>query len=140
MIAVGFFLLGYMAMPGSGNLSHIDGRIEQVSHPYYRKGIGSYYQLSVRTAQGEELPVLVSRDVAPEPAMRGLVGQSIAADVNWSSEAIAAEMHGYGEAIARKAGLSAIRRKQQYDNFGGIAFAIGVFLGLASLIINRGRA
>lgn len=138
-IAAGLFLLGYLTMPGSESLSHVTGRIEHVD-TISRKGLGRFYQLTVKSVQGEESQVLIARDVAPEPAMRGLVGQSIAADVNWSSEAITAEMHGGGEAIARKAGQSAIRRKQRYDNIGGIAFAIGIFLGLAGLILNRSRA
>ena len=138
MASVGLFLLGHMALPAAKDLTLVKGDVEQVGM-ISRKGLGSFYDLTVRTPDGEQSRVLIHREVAPEEMMRSLIGHSIAAEVNWSSEAVRLETDGAAGNIAENVQASAIGAQRTYDIIGALALALGIFLGFAYLILNGRR-
>ena len=51
LASAGLFLLGQMAFPASKDLTTVSGKVEHVG-VIYVKGVGSFYELSVRAPDG----------------------------------------------------------------------------------------
>lgn len=134
MASAGLFLLGHMALPAANDLTAVSGNVEQVGL-ISRKGLGSFYELTVKTPGGEQDRVLIGRTAAPEQTVRALTGHDITAKVNWSDEAVQLEAAGDPGEIAEKVQTFAMERNRNFNLGGATALAIGVFLGLASLIL-----
>ena len=132
--SAGLFLLAHMALPAAKDLSTVKGVVDHVGLTS-RKGLGSFYDLTVKTPAGGEDRVLIERTVAPEPSIRALTGRSIAVGVNWSNEAVQFESDEDPNGIARNIGKSAAERSRNYSIGGMIALALGLFLGLAGLVL-----
>ncbi len=131
-IAAGLFLLSYMAVPGGAHRSQVAGTIAQIETTS-RKGKGALFELTVREADGGTQAVLIADEVAPEPAVRALVGREIVAEVNWSGEAVAARIVGGSADFDRNAGQAAQRRHAGLAFMGTIAIVLGIVLGIARL-------
>ena len=138
MVSAGLFLLGHMALPAAKDLTTVKGIVEQVGL-ISRKGLGSFYELTVKTANGEKDRVLIGRAVAPEQTVRALTGHKIAAMVNWSSEAVHFESVEDPGTIAENVRTSAIQRNRDFSVSAALVLAVGIFLGLAHLILRMRR-
>lgn len=136
--SAGLFLLAHLALPAATDLTMVRGNVEQVGL-ISRKGLGSFYELTVKSADGERERVLIDRAVAPEQTIRTLTGHKIKAMVNWSSDAVQFESTGDPGTIAENVRSFANARNRNFSVGGAIALAVGVFLGLASLILNSRR-
>ena len=134
LASAGLFLLGHMAFPAAKDLATVSGKVEHVG-VIYVKGVGSFYELSVRVPDGGQDRVLIDRRAAPEATAQALSGQEISADVNWSSRAV--RFKSAGDTGSRFAAVPALAA-QSSRNFilgGAVALCIGVFLGLAGLVL-----
>jgi hypothetical protein len=132
--SAGLFLLAHMALPAEKDLSMVKGVVNHVELTSRRK-LGGFYDLTVKTPEGGEDRILIGRSVAPEPSIRALVGHNIAAGVNWSDVAVQFESADDSDGIAENVWKSAAERSRNYSIGGMIALALGLFLGLAGLIL-----
>lgn len=131
VVAGGFFLLGHMTLPNAGSLTEVKGNVEKVGM-VSRKGLGGFYELTVSASDGEQDRVLVSRGVAVEETIQKLLGHTITAEVNWSSEAVQLSTDGDVGFNPDSVRTWAAATKKSYDNIGLVALFVGVFLGLAT--------
>ena len=105
-----------------------------------RKGMDSFYELTVKTPEGEQDRVLIPRAVAPEPSVHALKGYAITAQVNWSSQAIKFESAADPGTIAPNVRTFAEHRNTSFNRMGTIALAAEIFPALAGLILNMRRS
>jgi hypothetical protein len=132
VVSAGFFLLGYMTLPKADSRLPIAGPVEDV-YVISRKGLGSYYELGIRTDSGAHERVLIRRDIAEEGVVRGLIGHRISAHVNWSSDATDLEVEGDPGFDAQLVRQSAESTKAGYDRLAVIFAGAGMALGLLTL-------
>lgn len=134
-VGAGLLLLAHVAVPGSGNLTLVQGTVEGIG-TISRKGLGSYYELRLRTEGGNAERVLIGRRDAPEDTMQRLIGRTITARVNWSSEAVEISARGLSEELS---GIrsSASARSSGYRLAGWIAIIIGLLAGAATFAMSR---
>jgi hypothetical protein len=135
LASAGLFLLGWMAVPAAKDLTQIAGQVEQVN-VISRKGLGSFYELTVTTPGGEQDRVLIDHDGVRNEAMHALIGHRIVAEINWSSEAVDFETDDPSTSIAKNVRSTALGSQQTFDALGIAALALGIFLGLAALILS----
>lgn len=135
-ISAGLFLLGHMVMPGPAGLYAVSGIVTNVS-TISRKGLGSFYDLGIDGADGTQHRILLDRSVATQSAVQSLVGASVSAKVNASAEAVELAVPADAGGMAGKVRAAAQARSGNFSLGGAIALAIGIFLGLATLILHR---
>jgi hypothetical protein len=139
LVGAGFYLLGWLAHPGPGKTSYVAGKVENVA-VISRKGLGSFYELQVLSDDGDQQRVLIARRVAPEAMARGLVGHSISAHVNLSSEAIDFATDGYTGVDASRVRQAAQGEAENYDRLAFLFGTLGIAIGLATIVLFRHRA
>ena len=138
VVSAGFFLLGYLAMPTASSKNSVAGLVKDVA-VISRKGLGSYYELTLRSDGGEPDRILMARDIAEETVVRGLIGHRIAAHVNWSSVATDVEVEGSTRFEADSVRRSAESAKVRYDSLSLIFAGAGMAIGLLTFAIGVSR-
>jgi hypothetical protein len=134
-VGAGLLLLAHVAVPGSGNLALVQGTVEGIG-TISRKGLGSYYELRLRTESGNAERVLIGRRDVPEDTMQRLIGRTITARVNWSSEAVEISARGLSVELSG-VHSSASARSSSYSFAGWIAIIIGLLAGAATFAMSR---
>ena len=134
-VGAGFFLLSYLAVPGSGNLTVVQGTVEEIGS-ISRKGLGSFYELRLKTDDGQMERVLVARHDVAATAMQKLLGRKIRARVNWSSEAIDLTATGDASSVLSGENSSTTARRRYYNLAGAIATLLGLLIGAVTLMLN----
>jgi hypothetical protein len=138
-VSAGFFLLGYMTLPNPASQMAIAGHVKDVA-VISRKGLGSYYELTLQTDTGEPDRVLMKRDIAEESIVRGLIGHRVSGHVNWSSDATDLEIEGSSGFDAGKVRRSAESAKAGYDLLAIIFAGAGMAIGLLTLAFLGNRS
>ena len=123
-----FFFLGSIALPDARDLTNVEGRITQVGIKY-RKGIGSYYTLDIKTATDNIDQVLVGQSVAANDVAQSLVGRTVVARVSTSSEAVELAIPGVAAFNFDISHSPAAARKLSYDIIGWFGLICGLILG-----------
>lgn len=135
VVGAGFFLLSHLADPGPGNLTVVRGTVEEIGSTS-RKGLGSFYELRLKTDDGQMERVLVARRDVAANAMQKLVGRHIRARVNWSSEAIDLTTTRDASSVLSEENSSATARRRDYNLVGGIATLLGLVIGALTLTLS----
>lgn len=139
MVGAGLFLLAHIALPSPSNLTMVRGTVEEIGS-ISRKGLGSYYELRLRTEDGHAERVLVARrDVAAE-VMQRLVGRQITARVNWSSEAIDLTTNGDLSTELSAVNSSVMARSHNDNVAGWIATILGLLFGAVTLALKLNKS
>ena len=134
-VGAGLLLLAHVAVPNSENLTLVQGMVEGIG-TISRKGLGSYYELRLRNERGNAERVLVGRRDVSEDTMHRLIGRTITARVNWSSEAVEFRARGLNEELSG-VHSSASARSSNYSLAGWIAIIIGLLAGAATFAMSR---
>jgi hypothetical protein len=134
-IGAGLLLLAHVAVPGPGNLTLVQGTVEAIG-TISRKGLGSFYELRLRTESGNAERVLIGHRDVPQETVQRLIGRTITARVNWSSEAVEFSAAGLSHELSG-AHSSASARSSSYSFAGWIAIIIGVLAGAATVAMSR---
>lgn len=86
---------------------------------------------------GDRQRVLIAGDAATDGFVAALIGKSISAKVNWSDEAVEFEAPEAGADLGQSILAAATKRSRLHDIGGACALAIGVFLSLTGLNLNK---
>ena len=122
------FLLSHITLPDLAALAPVKGSVTEVGS-ISRKGIGGYYELNVRSEEGNAQRVLVSRRVASEAVMQSLIGRPITARINISSEAVELSVAGVAGLNFDAAHSVAAAQNRQYDMLGWTAMICALLSG-----------
>jgi len=124
-------------MPGSDNLTVVQGTVDGIGVTS-RKGLGSFYEVRLRDESGTADRVLIGRNDVPNEVIQRLIGRTITARVNWSSEVIEMSAKGLGDELSG-VHSAASGRSHGYSLAGWIAIVIGLLTGAATFALSRAR-